>query len=172
MYLFHMKQQVTIRSLIKEFSIRDIEKQLILHYLNAHNMNFTQSSYLMDYLNGFAAPNELSESDGLFTNGYGIYPNEQNFNNLFSIDPITLVENFDVVQKILNSSIMHYYVKKTSVSIDGGYPCYQKNFIERFTIPQLSEEEIIFLRNADSRKTIDTFLMEKYQINIPDPYLC
>lgn len=96
-----MKQQVTIRSLIKEFSIRDIEKQLILHYLNAHNMNFTQSSYLMDYLNGFAAPNELSESDGLFTNGYGIYPNEQSFNNLFSIDPITLVENFDVVQKYL-----------------------------------------------------------------------
>ena len=56
-----MKQQVTIRSLIKEFSIRDIEKQLILHYLNAHNMNFAQSSYLMDYLNGFDAPNELSE---------------------------------------------------------------------------------------------------------------
>lgn len=67
---------------------------------------------------------------------------------------------------------MHYYVKKTSVSIDGGYPCYQKNFIERFTIPHLSEGEIIFLRNADSRKTIDTFLMKKYQINIPDPYLC
>lgn len=113
-----------------------------------------------------------NNSDGLFTNGYGIYPNERSVNSLFSIDPITLVENFDVVQKILNSSIMHYYVKKTSVSIDGGYPCYQKNFIERFTIPHLSEEEIIFLRNTDSRKTIDTFLMKKYQINIPEPYLC
>ena len=83
-----------------------------------------------------------------------------------------LVENFDVVQKILNSSIMHYYVKKTSVSIEGGYPCYQKNFIERFTIPALSNSEINYLRVTDNKREIDLFLMNKYQINLPEPYLC
>ena len=111
-------------------------------------------------------------SEGLFTNGYGIYPNEKVFKDLFSNNPITLVDNFDVVQKILNSSIMHYYVKKTSVSIEGGYPCYQKNFIERFTIPELSDNEINYLRVTENKREIDLFLMEKYQINLPEPYLC
>ena len=110
--------------------------------------------------------------DGLFTNGYGIYPNESKVQDLFATNPITLVENFDVVQKILNSSIMHYYVKKTSVSIEGGYPCYQKNFIERFTIPALSNSEINYLRVTDNKREIDLFLMNKYQINLPEPYLC
>ena len=32
---------------------------------------------------------------------------------------------------------MDYYVKTTSVTIDGGFPCYQKNFIELFTIPEM-----------------------------------
>jgi adenine-specific DNA-methyltransferase len=52
------------------------------------------------------------------------------------VNPISKIENIDVVQKILNSCVMDYYVTKTSVSIEGGYPCYQKNFIEKFTIPE------------------------------------
>ena len=111
-----------------------------------------------------------NHSDGLFTNGYGIYPNNKE-TSLFP-NPITLEENFDVVQKILNSSIMHYYVKKTSVSIEGGYPCYQKNFIEKFTIPYLSENDIAFLRKTEERYKIDLFLMNKYQINLDAPNLC
>jgi adenine-specific DNA-methyltransferase len=31
-------------------------------------------------------------------------------------------------KKYLNSFVMDYYVTKTSVAIEGGYPCYQKNF--------------------------------------------
>lgn len=57
-----------------------------------------------------------NHSEGLFTNGYGIYPDKQRNASLFSLNPIAQEENFDVVQKILNSSIMDYYVKKTSVS--------------------------------------------------------
>ena len=60
-----------------------------------------------------------NHSEGLFTNGYGIYPDKQRNASLFSLNPIAQEENFDVVQKILNSSIMDYYVKKTSVSIEG-----------------------------------------------------
>ena len=96
-----------------------------------------------------------NHSEGLFTNGYGIYPDKQRNASLFSLNPIAQEENFDVVQKILNSSIMDYYVKKTSVSIEGGYPCYQKNFIERFTIPNLTNDEICLLRTMDSLNDID-----------------
>lgn len=107
--------------------------------------------------------------EGLFTNGYGIYPDKQRNGSLFFSNPIAQEENFDVVQKILNSSIMDYYVKKTSVSIEGGYPCYQKNFIERFTIPNLTNDEICLLRTMDSLNDIDCFLMRKYQIKLPIP---
>jgi hypothetical protein len=87
------------------------------------------------------------------------------------VNPISKLENIDVVQKILNSCIMDYYVTKTSVSIEGGYPCYQKNFIEKFTIPELTEEEIETIRSLSNPQEIDEFLINKYQLNLPVPNL-
>lgn len=110
----------------------------------------------------------VNQEDGFFTNGYGLYFRDQSSNEMFSdlLNPITKLENIDVVQKILNSYVMDYYVKKTSVSIEGGYPCYQKNFIEKFTIPYLSEKEIKLIRNLNDLQEIDDFLIEKYQIKL------
>lgn len=110
----------------------------------------------------------VDEDDAYFTNGYGLFFKEQSTNELFSdlINPITKVENIDIVQKILNSCIMDYYVSKTSVAIEGGYPCYQKNFIEKFTIPELTEKEIRIIRELDGVEEINEFLIEKYQLNV------
>ncbi len=110
----------------------------------------------------------VEEEEGFFTNGYGLYFREQKGNGLFDelINPITKLENIGVVQKILNSIIMDYYVTKTSFSIEGGYPCYQKNFIEKFNIPDFSESEIELLRNLKDKQEIDEFLVEKYQIKV------
>ena len=108
----------------------------------------------------------VEENEAFFTNGYGFFFKEEKKQDLFAetVNPITKVENIDVVQKILNSHWMHYYVSKTSVSIEGGYPCYQKNFIERFTIPQLTEGDIQMLRLMNDKSEIDDFLGVKYQI--------
>jgi len=117
----------------------------------------------------------VNEEQGFFTNGYGIYFKElKASNSLFQedINPLAKLENIEVVQKILNSYIMHYYVSKTSISIEGGYPCYQKNFIEKFTIPFLSNDEIKLLRKMDDAEQIDDFLLGKYQMNLPAPNLC
>ena len=57
-------------------------------------------------------------------------------------------------------------VSKTSVSIEGGYPCYQKNFIERFNIPKFTEGGIQMLRLMDDKREIDDFLSLKYQLKI------
>ncbi len=84
----------------------------------------------------------------LFCNGYAIFCND----------------HIKAVQKILNSKIMHYYIKKTSVEIEGDYQCYQKNFIERFGIPDLSEENWLYLENEEDKENIDNFLMEAYGI--------
>lgn len=116
----------------------------------------------------------IKEEEGYFTNGYGIYLRQQeNSASLFGDyeTPLIKIENIDIVQKILNSIIMHYYVSKTSVSIEGGYPCYQKNFIENFTIPNLTEKEIDILRNLSDPQEIDDFLITIYQLSIQVPNL-
>jgi methylase of polypeptide subunit release factors len=116
----------------------------------------------------------VEDEDAFFTNGYGIFFRETKAEEglLFNAppsNPLSDVRNIGAVQKILNSSLMHYYVIKTSVSIEGGYPCYQKNFIEKFSIPLFSEEDLTKLHSLDDKHDIDMFLMNKYQISIPLP---
>ncbi|WP_028888225.1 HsdM family class I SAM-dependent methyltransferase [Tenacibaculum ovolyticum] len=107
----------------------------------------------------------VPEEDAYYTNGYGIYFNKKS-ENIFSKE-----ENLLLVKKILNSIIMDYYVSNTSVSIQGGFPCYQKNFIEKFTIPNFTKEEIGILTNLKNKIEIDEFLIDKYQLKIPVPNL-
>lgn len=115
----------------------------------------------------------VEEADAYFTNGYGLFFKEQEPTGLFSdfINPITKIENIDVVQKILNSYIMDYYISRTSVAIEGGYPCYQKNFIEKFTIPDLTQEQIEIIRGINQASEIDEYLISVYQLNLPVPNL-
>lgn len=117
----------------------------------------------------------VPEEDAYYTNGYGIYFDRDNSNTVSLFEgathPISKEENILVVQKILNSIIMDYYVSNTSVSIQGGFPCYQKNFIEKFTIPNFTQEEINILKNLNDKLEIDIFLIEKYQVKIQLPNL-
>lgn len=106
-----------------------------------------------------------SEENGFFTNGYGMYFKDE---GLFAA-PIARLENVDVLLKIINSCVMDYYVTKTSVAIEGGYPCYQKNFIERFTIPQITESQISKLRDLTNVNDIDNYVCSLYQINLSSP---
>lgn len=115
-----------------------------------------------------------NDEEAYFTNGYGTFFKEQeNGSSLFDnwTNPISKVENIDVVQKIFNSIVMHYYISKTSIAIEGGYPCYQKNFIEKFTVPEFYEREIENLRSLNCPQKIDEFLIKKYQLNLPVPNL-
>lgn len=109
-----------------------------------------------------------ADEEGFFTNGYGLYFKEEGF----FANPITQRDNVDVLLKIINSCVMDYYVTKTSVAIEGGYPCYQKNFIERFTIPQITESQISDLRDLTNPNDIDRYVCNLYQINLLDPKRC
>ena len=48
---------------------------------------------------------------------------------------------------------------------------FQKNFIENFTIPELSDNEIKTLRNLTEKEEVDAFLVGKYHLNLPVPNL-
>ena len=96
--------------------------------------------------------------NALFCNGYGIFIKNNDF----------LFNNFslEVLLKIVNSKIMEYYINQTSVSIEGGYPCYQKNFIERFALPNFEEQEMYYLKHENKKDEIEEFLIKKYDIKI------
>jgi hypothetical protein len=101
-------------------------------------------------------PRFLAESHprALFCNGYAIF--------MGTDAPYEL----PVLQKILNSRVMDYYIHRTSTSIAGDYYCYQKNFIERFHLPILTDPEQTFLQAAKDTKKIDELLLKKYGISI------
>lgn len=100
--------------------------------------------------------------NALFCNGYAIYL--INETNLFA--DIEQQLNLNILMKILNSHVMNYYIKLTSVSIEGGYPCYQKNFIELFGIPDFTLDELNFLTKEEDKVNIDDFLIKKYSLNL------
>jgi hypothetical protein len=96
-------------------------------------------------------------TDSLFCNGYGVY--------LKAPPPAIYAElTLKALIKILNSSLMNYYVHQTSVSLQGGYPCYQKNFISKFGIPVFTTDEITLLEKSTQAKC-NTFLYKKYALS-------
>lgn len=115
----------------------------------------------------------VPEKDAYYTNGYGIYFDKDGSNTASLFDdlthPMSKEKNILIVQKILNSIVMDYYITKTSVSIQGGFSCYQKNFIEKFSIPDFSQVEIEILSGLGEKEAIDEFLINKYQLKIPVP---
>ena len=93
----------------------------------------------------------IKNKDALFCNGYAIFEDEQ--------------MELEIIAKVLNSFIMKYYIENTSYSIEGGYYCYQKKYIEKFSIPNFSKKEIEILKTESSRE-IDKMLVEKYKLEV------
>lgn len=89
----------------------------------------------------------VDDRDALFCNGYAVFEN-----NVFDLT---------FLAKILNSFIMQYYVSNTSYSIEGNYYCYQKKYIERFSIPDFNETEKKYIQTASSTD-VDALLIKKY----------
>lgn len=89
----------------------------------------------------------VEDEYALFCNGYAV----------FEGGDLTLA----LLARILNSQVMHYYVSNTSYAIEGGYFCYQKKYIEKFTIPRFTDGEIAGMERMDA-KQLDQFLFEKY----------
>ena len=149
----------------EELGTRDkgnIEYPTWYAYARTQGLNFFGEKLLTPTFS--SEPRFLLEKDenSLFCNGYAIYL--INKRDLFTQEKQKL--DLNILGKILNSCVMDYYIKRTSVSIEGGYPCYQKNFTELFGIPDFSDKEIEFLEKESNKKEIDKFLIKKYGVDI------
>jgi len=130
-------------------------------YARTQGLNFSGKKLFTPTFS--AKPRFLLENntESMFCNGYAIFLKKKA--DLFSLNSKL---ELPILAKILNSKIMDYYIKRTSVSIEGGFPCYQKNFIELFGVPNLSDKEINLLRKEESQEKINDFLIKKYEITI------
>lgn len=89
----------------------------------------------------------VDDIDALFCNGYAVFENDD--------------FDLEILVKILNSKIMDYYIKNTSYSIEGGYLCYQKKYIQNFSIPSLNSQELEYIKHS-SKDDVDILLMKLY----------
>ena len=102
----------------------------------------------------------LDETDSLFCNGYSVTPKD-------SGDMFQAPVDIRVLQKILNSWVMDYYARLTSFQIEGDYQCFQKNFIERFCIPDISPETAKSLLSLKGN-TLQEYICELFAISLDE----
>ena len=105
---------------------------------------------------------------------YPIYANKPNFTYIDD-DDVLLVNGYAIYQpdfmemdsllKVLNSFIMDYYMRNTSTAISGGYFCYQKSYVRKFSIPVFNDEELSVLR-IGTKTQIESMLILKYGLVI------
>ncbi len=129
-------------------------------YARTQGLNFTGRKLLTPTFSGYPRFLLDDEGEALFCNGYAIY--ERSPMQLALNQSI----NLKVLRKILNSKVMEYYISRTSFTIEGGYPCYQKNFIELFGIPNFTDKEINYLEKENAQNKIDNFLIKKYDLSL------
>lgn len=67
-----------------------------------------------------------------------------------------------ILKKILNSSIMEFYIELISKSYQGGWKSYAKTFIQNFGIPKLSQKDLEYIKNETDKEKLDKFLEELY----------
>lgn len=68
------------------------------------------------------------------------------------------------LQKILKSSVFWYYIKHTSKPYTGEYYSLAKNYIKNFGICEMSEKEKEKMLKMTDESEINTFLIEKYDL--------
>lgn len=99
----------------------------------------------------------VKQEDTLIYCGYAIFLDDQ--------------DSVNYIIKILNSSIMWYYIKKTSKNYSGGFKSFAKNYVKNFSIPKLSEKQKKLLLSLSSEKT-NNYLSEIYELtDFSDEYL-
>ncbi len=91
----------------------------------------------------------VADEEALFCNGYAVFEDSR--------------LDLEVLARILNSSIMDYYVRNTSYSIEGGYYCYQKKYIERFSVPFLSKEDMDEISKMTD-DDLERYLVKAYEL--------
>ena len=101
---------------------------------------------------------------------YKCYSVITNNENLLFYCGYSIMENdfieLKLLKKILESKLFDFYIKKVSKPYSGGFYSYAKNYIKKFSLPKLTNEQKEYLLKEKKSKNINEFLCEIYGIDI------
>jgi hypothetical protein len=92
----------------------------------------------------------VKEEDSLIYCGYAIFPKKE--------------KDFEILEKVLNSDVMWYYIKNTSKNYAGGFKSFAKNYIKNFSIPKFSNTEEQTILKIGDKSRLNNYLWKKYQL--------
>ena len=77
----------------------------------------------------------------------------------------TEAEDLRVLEKVLNSPILDYYLHCTGRSYRYGYKSFARAFLQRFGIPHFSEADRAQIKAADNTDELTELLLERYRLD-------
>lgn len=92
------------------------------------------------------------QRDLMFYNGYALVSDN--------------LQDLQIIQKVLKSSLFWYYIKHTSKPYGSEYFALAKNYVKNFGVYNFNEDQKRFILECPNSQEIDTFLLNLYGIQI------
>ena len=117
-------------------------------------MNNFGKKLLIPYISGKPVAVLSLKEDLLFYCGYGLFYND--------------VQELNVLKRFLESDAFWYYIFHTSKPYSKGYMAFAKNYLVKFSIPELTKEEKDYLLNEKDNIKLNKWIWSKYELT-PQP---
>lgn len=119
-------------------------------YGRTQGMNNFGKKLLIPYISGSPVAILSTDEKLLFYCGYALFSNDEN--------------ELKVLKTFLESKVFWYYIEHTSKPYSKGYMSFAKNYIQNFSIPDISENEIKFLLTEQNKTVLDKWIYKKYNL--------
>lgn len=117
-------------------------------YGRSQGLNTFGKKIILPMMNNKPTFITVEDEETLIYCGYAIFPKRE--------------EDFPILEKILNSELMWFYLYKTSKNYSGGFKSFAKNYIKNFSVPEFSASEKGTLLSLKDESEVNQFLKEKY----------
>ena len=111
-------------------------------------MNNFGKKLLVPYIGGEPVAILSTDEKLLFYCGYALFSDD--------LTELKLLKTF------LESDVFWYYLKHTSKPYSKGYMSFAKNYIKKFSVPNLNPEEKKYILQEQNKKTLNEWIWHKY----------
>lgn len=119
-------------------------------YGRTQGMNNFGKKLLLPYISGSPIAILSTDEKLLFYCGYALFSNDEN--------------ELRILKTFLESNVFWYYIEHTSKPYSKGYMSFAKNYIQNFSIPDISENEKNFILSTPDKSALNNWISQKYSV--------
>lgn len=119
-------------------------------YGRTQGMNNFGKKLLIPYISGSPIAILSTDEKLLFYCGYALFSNDEN--------------ELKILKTFLESNVFWYYIEHTSKPYSKGYMSFAKNYIQNFSIPDISENEKNFILSTPDKSALNNWISQKYSV--------